>query len=127
MHIHIKEAATSAGPSRKSTKRATSKAIGSRSTSGRDRKAQIQETARSLYDAGDYMGSFSDNEQDTLFRPLGKKDDIIHAEPKPWPPVRTTVGKTAPTMVTTVYAPVETSDEVTNQLFRDLMAVRNEV
>ena len=131
MNIHVREAATSVGPSKKSTKKATSKTINieSRSTSGRDNKA-VAQTARSFYDTGDYTGPFSDEEQNPLVYPLGEKDDMVHApspEPKLWPPMRTIASKIAPITVTAANAPVKTGDEVTNQLFRDLMTVRNEV
>lgn len=130
VHIHVREAATSAGPSKKTTKKAATKTVGSRTTSGRGKQAvvQIQETARSLYDADEYMGSFSDEEQDAVIDPLNEEDDIVDApspEPKPWPPVRTTTGKTAPTTRTIADAPADTSDE--DKLFKDLMAVRKEV
>lgn len=94
----------------------------------------MAQTARSFYDTGDYTGPFSDEEQNPLVYPLGEKDDMVHApspepklEPKLWPPMRTIASKIAPITVTTANAPVKTSDEVTNQLFRDLMTVRNEV
>lgn len=76
------------------------------------------------------MGSFSDDEQDAQLDRLDEEDDIVEApspEPKPWPPVRTAAPKASPTTIAIPDVSTDSSDEVTNQLFKDLMDCRKEV
>jgi hypothetical protein len=90
--IYVKTGSVSAVPSKKTAKKTAPKSV-VRSVSIKSKKTVVQDKEVSLYQADDYLGSFSDDEEYDGYIPLvdDDEDKIVEAsspKPKAWPPVR---------------------------------------
>jgi hypothetical protein len=132
--IYVKAGPASAGPSKKITKKTASKPA-ARSASAKSKKTVVLEKKVSLYQADDYLGSFSDDEEfDAYMPPVDEEDDIVEAsspKPKAWPPMRSAPDRVVPLRPSPSIEVIDDSGDVSmsteDRLHLALKALRREV
>ena len=129
MTIYVKAGTASV---KKTTKKMASKPV-VRSVSAKTKTTVIQEKNISLYQADDYVGSFSDDEDYDAYIPLiDEEDDIVEAlspKPKAWPPVRSAQERGVPLRPSPSVEVIDDSVSLSasDRLHLDLKALRREV
>ena len=130
--IHVRAGPTSAGPSKKTTKKTASKPV----VRTASKKTVIQEKKVSLFQLDDdYLGSFSDDEEFDGYVPfIDDDDEIVEAsspKPKAWPPVRSVSERVTALRPSPSIEVIDDNEGVSmstkDRLHLDLKALRHQV